>query len=219
MDVADVSATLVEKWATPVVIPNLHALSSYFQQPLKDNEKIPISQEDFDAMCTPHTTLAPELALSEQQLAALFRVSEDARAPSLTVAIHHTIDRPPPKDGTEDRYHFTYDMNISTIIESILPDGEVGRNSNRETSTQLKWPDYSFRIRNYCILRGEEKGARTDGDPARELLDKLTKEWLYKPLSWILGLLSFYYPMTKFSSSCHSLLCSNHEYLLRRNSE
>lgn len=107
-------------------------------------------------------------------------------------------------------------MNISTIIEAIHPGGEVSRNSNRGTSTQLK---RSFRIHNCCILRGEEKGVRTDGDPARELRDKVTKEWLYRSLSWILGLLSFYYTVTKFSASCHSLLRRNHKYLLCCNSK
>lgn len=96
MDVADVSDALVKKWATPVAIPSVQSLSLYFHQQLKDDEKIPVSREEFNAMCIPYT-LAAELALSGEQLSALFRVSEDERAPSLTVAIRHTMGSLPPK--------------------------------------------------------------------------------------------------------------------------
>lgn len=215
----DISDHLAKKWTTPIAIPNLQTLRSYFCQKLKDDEKIPVSQEEFDAMCTPYTPLAAELALSGEQLSALFRVSEDERAPNLTEAIRHAMNSPPPRNGTEDRYHFTYDLNISKIVEAILPDGEAGRYSNRNTSTKLKRPDYSFLIHNRCIFRGEEKGMLTAGNPARELLDKLTKHWPYNPLTWVLGLSSFYYRMTKLSSLCHRLLRRNYKDLLCCNSE
>ena len=217
MDVDDVSFALAQKWATPIAIPNVLALRNYFHQRLEDYEKIPISQEKFDRMRT-SSTLDPEHALSEKELSALFRVSTDERAPELYQSFSNAIRVKPPPDGTEELYHSTYDRNISDIIKSILPEGKAGRNSNRHTSTGLNRPDYYFLIRNRCILRGEEKGSQIEGNPAQELLNKLTKRWPYEPLSFILGLLSFYYRMTKSLSMSHSLLRTSHRNLLCCNS-
>ncbi len=65
---------------------------------------------------------------------------------------------------------------------------KIIHNRNENTSTALKWPDYGFLLYRHCILRGEEKGNGTSGDPKKELLDKLVC-WTYKPLKYILGLL------------------------------
>ena len=186
----------MEKWTTPVSLPDLSALRNYFHQPLNDDKKIPVSQETFDQMCTPYAQDA-EQALSREQLSALFRVSEEESAPAFQLRFCIAIQHTPPRNSTEDAYHSAYDFNISHIISSILPEGQTGRNSNNHMGTGLNWPDYSFLMHNHCILRGEEKGFQMEGDPARELIDKFVGRWSYGHLPFVLGLLSFYYHLIK----------------------
>jgi hypothetical protein len=79
-----------------------------------------------------------------------------------------------------------WDNNIANILQLILPEAEFIRDSDRDTSTALKRPDFGFLVKNNCILRGEEKGLESREDPKQELLDKLI--YTYQPLKYILGL-------------------------------
>jgi hypothetical protein len=110
-------------------------------------------------------------------------------APDVEILFHRAIEYDPPPTGTEDRFHFTYDTNITTIIEFILSNTTAIRNNNRNTSTALQRPDYGLIVNTHCILRGEEKGSDTPGDPEKELLLKLGRGWDHDPLRCILGLL------------------------------
>ena len=183
MDIVDKTYELVTTWSQPVPIENVNALRLYLQQPLAMNEKIPISQECFNALCVSYSEESPWSSLTAQQLSTLFRVSTDDRAPAIKAVFLNTIRRVPPSFGTERRFHSTYDNNITAIIEFILPKACITR-----TSTDFEWPDFSLAINNYCLLRGEEGGSLPTGNPEKALINKIAR-WEYNPLPCILGLL------------------------------
>jgi hypothetical protein len=176
----------VERWSRPVTATSLEILRTHLQQPLTEEEKIPIPQRQFDKLCVPYSSASPENALSPKQASTLFRVSTDEDALSASNRLLSAIDFPSPRNGTEDRFHTMWDKNISEVLHLILSEAMPIRNSNKNTSTALKLPDYGFLFKNHCVLRGEEKGTDTAGDPKRELVDKL--KWIYHPLPYILGL-------------------------------
>ena len=175
-------------WSQPVRIENVDALCLYLQQPLAKNEKVPISQERFNALCVPYSQQSRWSSLTAQQLFPLFRVSTNDRASAIREQFWPAISRVPPFFGTEDLFHRTYDNNITDIITFILSNANEQRNSNDGTSTGSKRPNFSLLINNYCIFRGEEKGSLSPGDPEDELKSKIAR-WEYRPLPFVLGLL------------------------------
>ena len=58
-------------------IDNLHI---HLQQLVRSDEKIPVSQTKFDALCSTYILHAPEDSVTAQQLSTLFQVSADERA-------------------------------------------------------------------------------------------------------------------------------------------
>jgi hypothetical protein len=185
-EATDIMHQLVEKWSQPSPTLRLQDLHTYLRQPLEEDEKIPISQQTFDQVSNASFLIYPKLALTAEKLATLFRVSTDECAPGVERLFLYAVDRECPESGTEDRFHSTWDENISNILTFILSYAQPIRSSNRNTSTALKRPDYGLLIGNYCIFRGEEKGSNSSDDPAQELTDKL--KWDYDPLPYILGL-------------------------------
>ena len=184
------------RWTRPVSATNLQSLHSYLQQPLTDQEKIPLSQDLFNTLCVPLTLSTRDETITPEGLSTLFRVSKHDTAPSLYMLFGTPIDMPPPSNGTEDLFHHTWDSNISNIIRFILAGSECIRNSNRYTSTALQRPDYGLIFKKYCIFRGEEKGSDSGGDPEQELTAKL--HWTYHPMTYILGLLWILLRFEKF---------------------
>jgi hypothetical protein len=185
-DVVDITRDLVARWSRPVPASSVEALRLYLQQPLTEEEKIPISQSNFDRLCVPFSAESPGSALCPQRLSTLFRVSADKRARGIITPFFSAIQSTPPPIGTEDCFHSTYDKNISDILKITLSDSTVIRNSNRNTSTALKRPDYGLVVDGNCIFRGEEQGSDSTGDPERELLEKI--RYIYTIL-YVLGLL------------------------------
>src|SRR5258708_27789507 len=55
LDVGDITEDLRERWSLDVPAQSVEALRSYLRQPLKQEEKIPISQETFDSLCVPYS--------------------------------------------------------------------------------------------------------------------------------------------------------------------
>jgi hypothetical protein len=99
---------------------------------------------------------------------------------------------PPPASGTEDSFHPFWDRNVGEILELCNPLGTSIRNSNRHTATKRLRPDYGHLLKLIatfvCIFRGEEKPNMQEGDPKKELADKMT--WVYDCAPYILGTVS-----------------------------
>ena len=161
---------------------------SHLQRPLEEEEKIPITQKDLDELLVPYSGDRLLTSLSTRHLLTLFRVSADKRASPIALCFISAIQFTPPSAGTEDRFHSTYDKNITEILEAILPGVEAIRNSNKEASMALKRPDFGLLANGYCILRGEETGTETVREPEQGLCGKIAR-WEYDPLPFILGLL------------------------------
>ena len=176
------------RWSKPIEVPNLQNLRTHLQQPLTDQEKIPISQDEFNQLCVPFSSESRDNALNASQLSALFQVSQDERAGDAYLKFVNAITNVPLVRGTEDFFHCTWDNNISEIICFILSGTEGLRNSNRNTSTGLKRPDYGLLVNNSCVFQGKEKGSDSDGNPLNELRDKIER-WIYDNLPYIIGLL------------------------------
>ena len=117
----------------------------------KDQEKIPIPQEDFDRLCVPYSRESSRNAFSAQQLLTLFRVSADEHAVGASEHFLTAIRLLPLLSGTECLYT-TYDINISHNVNFILSEAKPIRDSNRNTNTALKLPDYAILVSKYCIL-------------------------------------------------------------------
>jgi hypothetical protein len=188
LDVEGITDKLKERWSHPVAVPDVGALRLHLQRPLEEQEKIPISKRKFGWLCTPYSEGSRVDELSAEQLSTLFRVSKDEGASEFEDLFKNAINYAPPPTGTEDLFHYTYDNSIGRILQNILSKTTAIRNSNRNTSTALQWPDYGLIVNSHCILRGEEKGSDTSGNPEQELCLKLHR-WEYDPLLYILGLL------------------------------
>lgn len=201
---------MLSRWSKPVPgLDNLESLRRYFELPLKDEDKIPITQAYFDRLCGQHALHRPIIA---EALPNLFRVSADECAEEALEIFSRAVKQEPPQTDTDGVFHFTYDMNISEIVGFILSNSRYGRNTNHNTSTTLQRPDYNLTINNHCLLRGEEKGVNSTGNPRNELVEKLV--WTYSPLPYIFGLLSFYCDLTKFLCIYNRIFCNDDSGLL-----
>lgn len=182
----ETSTQLLNRWSTPVPALTVSDLWIHLSKPLADDEKITITQKQFNGLLKSSTLENRHSELTTTDLAILFRVSsDDICNDELVDTFAYPIRRNPPQSGTEDSFHATWDHNISEILRMILSDTKFIRNSNRGTSMALKRPDYGFIIKKHCVFRGEEKGTETSGDPKRELVEKL--RYTYHPLKYILG--------------------------------
>ena len=189
---------------------DLPAVHTHLQRPLVEDEKIPISKEIFDWLSRPPPSVEfPELDTTAEDLATLFRVSTDEHAVDVERRFTSAVESRPPTDGTEDLFHSTWDDNITRILKLILGNVKPIRNSNRNTSTALKRPDYGLLVNNSCIFRGEENGSDSGDDPAQELVEKLI--WTYSPLPYILGLSWIVLSLKAFLCTCYRLLRNWHD--------
>jgi len=179
---------LVNEWSRPRPITDIEELRQFLKQPLLDVAKVPLSQQGFDDLCVPWSLESPHGILCHHDLLSLFRSDDQERAYIIRVLIAFAIAAPTPSTGTAELFHMTYDTNISRIFQIILPHATPIRNSNHNTSTALKQPDYGLLVKGHCIFRGEETGSDSSGDPKQELIEKIVR-WEYDPLPYILGLL------------------------------
>jgi hypothetical protein len=95
----------------------------------------------------------------------------------------------PRNDGTEYSFVGFWDSCIRIPLETLIPDGETVRNSNKGTSTLNDRPDYALILSNACPFRGEEKASISTEDPKLELGKKLL--WTYDPAPYVLGKTSY----------------------------
>jgi hypothetical protein len=204
-----VSQELVKRWSKPIAAPSMPILRAHLQLPLTEEEKAPISQNAFNDLVTPFSVTNPTLTLPADTLGTLFRVSTEQSAKKIRNLFRQIIDNTPPTDGTEEAFHHTWDANISDVLHLVLSTKDSIRNSNRNSSTALKRPDYGLLVKNHCILRGEEEGSDAAADPKRELVDKL--RWTYDPLPYILGLSWIILSLKAFFCLCYRISCNYHE--------
>ena len=79
----------------------------------------------------------------------MLQVSPDADPNMIT--FFSTVSTPPPSPGTEYSVYF-WDLNIRSILERLLPEAKVLRNSNQHTSTRISRPLYM-----HLAWRGEAR--------------------------------------------------------------
>ncbi|KAG8811075.1 hypothetical protein FRC19_004115 [Serendipita sp. 401] len=186
----DQTSKLLARWRQPIDVPDVVTLLKHLQTPLSEEEKVPVSQEQFDHLVTTYNPDAPKGELGAEKVAALFRVNEEEEADSIHILLAYVLGWTPQTSGTESAFHAIWDVNISRIMGTILLDGKFIRDSNQNTNTALKRPDYGFLVRKYCLFRGEEKSPDSSDNPEQELIEKLV-DFPYQPLKFILGYYAF----------------------------
>jgi hypothetical protein len=180
------SGTLLAKWRQPVPVPDLKTLVSHLQTPLREEEKVPVTQEEFNHLVRPYSLASPYSELRAEQVATLFRVSDEEKAHDIHNVLEYALMRSSRMTGSKAAFHSTWDVNIAEIFRIILRDGEDFRGSNLESDADLEIPDYGFLVKNSCLFRGEEAAPGSEEEPGFELLNKLF--YTYEPLEYILGL-------------------------------
>jgi hypothetical protein len=164
-------------------IPAIQDLLGFIERPLSEDEKIPITQSEFDKLLS---TPAPDIC-DAGDIRSLFRIGEPlnhARLNRITFAIQNppfSISGP----ATENSYIFGWDLNIRSIIETLERSGHSNRNTSEHTATRNLRPDYNRTFDGKCIFRGEEKGPQSSEDPKEELCSKM--EWVYDPAPYVFG--------------------------------
>ena len=164
-------------------IPAIQDLLGFIERPLSEDEKIPITQSEFDKLLS---TPAPDICdLSDVR--SLFRIGESLNHSRLKVIIFAIQKTPFSISGSasERSYISGWDLNIRHIIETLERSGHSDRNTSEHTATRNLRPDYSHTIDEKCVFRGEEKGPQSWEDPKEELGSKLV--WVYDPAPYVLG--------------------------------
>jgi len=194
---------LVNRWSSPRHTQDEKGLRQIINSPLVEDEKIPITQAEFDRMVK-RTTNRLE-ALHPDDLAALFRVSEEDTAPLIHQHVaSRVIENRPQTHGTEQSFIGFWDDLICRTLRLVLQ-GNFIRNSNRSTSTDLFRPDFGYLMRGHCLFRGEEKAPESRGEPIKELKAKIV-DWTYGILDYILGESHAYSELIKSKGAFSRLL-------------
>jgi hypothetical protein len=164
-------------------LPTLEGLAAYIQGPLAEDEKIPLSDHEMQALSA---IGEPRATCTQSDVRHLFRSSEDEQARFLwSIADHVITFSPPASDGTESSFHGFWDNNMRTLLDAAIVCKSI-RDSNDQTSTNLMRPDFGVLVNGFCAFRGEEKAPGYSGKhPKAELIEKLT--WTYDPAPYVLG--------------------------------
>lgn len=171
----DVTEDILKLWNHQPQTPAVADLATYIDRPLREDAKIPLTQDCFKRLDEDHCQ--PEL---------LFRVSDDEIALDLSFHFVDSILASPPKlNTTENIFIPFWNNNISKLLLLALPAGSPLRDSSKNMSTGAARPDYGLQMGRVVPFRGEEKGPTNNEDPKAELRDKLL--WTYKPAPYILG--------------------------------
>jgi hypothetical protein len=183
----DVSHRLSNKWNVPFsAILNVTDLRVYLNEPLNPEDKIPIPDEEWQRLLQPNLSLHRHLCSSED-LGVLFTKNEDETASFIWHKVWCAIiEDPPDSSGTEDSFHYFWDLNILRILLTCLGNFTWVRNSNKGTHTGSLRPDLGVLLEFACVFRGEEKRPTFTGKhPRQELIDKT--RWVYDPAPYVLG--------------------------------
>ncbi|PRP78898.1 hypothetical protein PROFUN_13337 [Planoprotostelium fungivorum] len=124
-----------------------------------------------------HIVTIPDFlySLIESASVLLRDCSADVRAQWVTGHRIYEQDRvPQPPGPTESSCHSFWDSVIKTTC--CIFEYETVRDNNQETTTGSNRPDFVAFVNGKALLRGEEKGPTSSGDPKEELTSKL-QEW------------------------------------------
>lgn len=95
---------------TMTLLTSIHNLTAYFNKPLKEDERVPISHY---TMMTLMSHGDQSIICSESDLLQLFRLSEDEEADHIwTILKVAIVTSAPDSDGTEASFHSFWDDNI-----------------------------------------------------------------------------------------------------------
>lgn len=172
-----------KKLSTP--IPHSEDVVHHLDQPLPEDAKIPILKTDFERFLT--APLEIQDLCTRKDVAMLFRVSSNETAHWLDIFLSAIIMRSPPRyDRTKNTFIHFWDDNIGELLKICLPDGEILRNSSSGTNAERLAPDFVFKLKSNCPLRGEENSQKDfENYPKVDLGENF--EWTYDPAPYILG--------------------------------
>ncbi|RHZ81513.1 hypothetical protein Glove_120g217 [Diversispora epigaea] len=173
----------------PEFIPLREGLLTYLQQP--PVQPIEIHPTDYDRYFRPE--------ISSEILEKFFVSSLKASRRVWSEFITYIVC-PPDAGTTEGSLHALWDMIVVKPLKIGSPQGKHNRNASLHTSTRKLRPDLSFLVSDACLARGEEKGPDTEGNPAEELIEKLT--WTYGQCPYIFG----YYARATTVTYCYLYL-------------
>jgi hypothetical protein len=161
-----------------VQLPPLRDLKAFLEQPLTEEEKIPISHENFDELLGDPI----DETCSEEEVAILFR-RVDIGSISLLALFYLAAATSPTTPGPKEYIHSFWDENIKKILEVMLQERHSIRKSNANKLTRD--PGFGLLVRNVCVFRGEELPRLHQEDARSVLVDKLA--WVYQPAEYLLG--------------------------------
>ena len=180
----NIGTELADRWSSPLDAQDENDPRRILGRPLGEDEKIPITQDQFDYMVK--RSIDRTKALHPNDLAALFRVSEEDTAPLVHQHVaSRVIENSPHDHGAEESFISLWDDLICRTLTLVLR-GIVIRHRDRGTSTGLLRPDFGYLIRGHSLFRGEERAPESRGEPIEELKDKIV-HWTYGILKYILG--------------------------------
>ncbi len=103
---------ILERWTRQPPIPGLEGILSCLNQPLVEEAKMPISQEEFDDFVTGIGRFEEDRC-TRDDVEMLFRFSDTKSARHFYIDFAHTLKRQPPApDKTEHAFVHFWDSNI-----------------------------------------------------------------------------------------------------------
>ncbi|TFK70006.1 hypothetical protein BDN72DRAFT_896808 [Pluteus cervinus] len=185
----DISSKLLGLWTTPVELDIQH-LRKYFETPLEQDWKIPLSHSQWQKLLFKRDGFPLENCFDED-LQSLFRPSEDEMADRIWYMFRDAImNGPLDPTGTEESLHQFWDTNIRTILVRCLSADSIRNSRNQGTTEDAQeafLPRLGILLRCVCVFRGEDKRQSFTGmHPQLELKQKT--RWVYDPAPYILVL-------------------------------
>ena len=152
----DRSLRILKQWAISVDARTEFDIRRTLDTPVT-NEKIPITQQQYDDLLRTNPSNQEEL-LTTENLDTLFRVSNEDSASMLYKHIWvRIINNNPHAYGTESSFHSFWDDQIGRTLRLIL-NGTFIMDSDHETNTGLLRPDYGFLLRGHCLFQVPRRG-------------------------------------------------------------
>jgi hypothetical protein len=179
-----VTSDILLRWSKQLRlgVPSIYELPGLLDNPLPDNEKLPLSGEQFGDLVS---ALNAKDLCNRSDVEILFRVSESHSSQALFLVFYNAALKSAPLDsGNESSFHSFWDLNIRDILELLIPNGTSIRDSSPHSSTKKLRPDYGFLLDNICPFRGAEIAPTNHDNPKAEL-SNLT--WTYDPAPYIFG--------------------------------